>query len=77
MGGAITIKDKKKGARVVKALTKPQSRAKVDAEVGVEGAHVKLELLEAEVKKLKKKVAGHEKTIGLLWKWKLEQEIKR
>jgi len=74
---SITIKDKKKGARVVKALTKPQSRAKVDAEMGVEGAHVKLERLEAEVKKLKEKVAKLSGQYDKLWKWKMEQEMKR
>ena len=74
MDGKLRVKTEKEGKRLVKALTKPQTRAKVEAEIP--GAMDLIEKLQKDVAALKKKVAGHEKIIQKLWVWKMEQEKK-
>lgn len=76
MGGSITIKDKKKGERFVKSLKKGQTRAKVDAETGIPGAMKIIEKLEKRIKDLEKANTSLSTTVGLLWKWKIETEMK-
>ena len=74
MGGKLTAKTEAQGKRMIDGLTKQQTRARVDKEMGVEGAHKKLEALEKEVKALKKEVSTLLGQYRLLWKWKGEME---
>ena len=63
MSGAITIKSKAKGERVVKGLIKTQQDAKIDEELGIEGASKKLQRLERKVELLEKEY----KKISFYW----------
>jgi len=76
MGGTIEIKDKKKGERTVKALLKKQTRAKADAETGIPGTGKRMEQLEKRIKDLEKANSSLTLTVGKLWKWKIETEMR-
>ncbi len=76
MRGAIEIKNKAKGERVVKALKRKQIRAKADADVGISGAGKQIEKLERELAAQGKIIAGLTVVVDKLWKWKMEQEMK-
>ncbi len=76
MNGNITIKDKKKGERVVKRLLKKQTMAKVDKETGIPGAGKQIEALQKEVAALKRANTSLTMTVGKLWKWKCDTREK-
>jgi len=66
MGGAITIKDPKKAKRIMKALTRKQTRDKADAQTAIPGAGERLEKMERQIAKLKEAIAGQEVRIQKL-----------
>ncbi|KKL06486.1 hypothetical protein LCGC14_2595520, partial [marine sediment metagenome] len=53
MGGAVKIPNKKQGERLVKALLRNQTRAKVDTETGIPGAGKQMEKMEKQITSLK------------------------
>ncbi len=76
MGGKLKAKTEEEASRIIKGLTRTQTRAKVDAETGIPGAGKQMEKMAKQIAALKKKVAGHQKTINKLWVWKMAQEMK-
>lgn len=64
MGGAITIKDPKKGKRIVKALTRKQAVDKADEQTGIPGAGERLEKMEKELAKQKITIASQKHRIN-------------
>lgn len=69
MSGSITIKDKKKGARVVKALLRKPTRARADKETGIPGAGIRFEKLEKRIDELESEVAVLRAQTADVWAW--------
>lgn len=76
MGGKLKAKTEKDGKRIVKALTKKQTRAKVDTETGIPGAGKQLEALQKDISALKKANSALTVTVGKLWKDKVERDMR-
>lgn len=67
---------KKNAARTIKALTRGQTRTKVDAEVGIPGAMKIIEKLEKRIGDLEQKISKLSGQYDLLWAWKMESEMR-
>ena len=68
---------KKNAGRTIKALTRQQTKAKVEAEVGVTGAMELIEKVEKELKAQKKVLKKLSGQCDKLWAWKIETELRR
>lgn len=76
MGGAIIIKNKKKGELQVNALLRNQTARKVDAETGISGAGKQMEKMTKRIEALEKAIAQMTSQYNLLIAWKSEQDMK-
>lgn len=58
-------------------LLKPERKRAIEESMSeILDAAAVIDKLQKQVAALKKKVAGHEKTIDKIWAWKMEQEMK-
>jgi len=67
MGGGIHVKDKKKGERVVRALSKPAAERAINESTDLPDAAAAIESLKKEMAKLKKRLRTVESRTGKLW----------
>jgi hypothetical protein len=76
MDGKLHVKTKEQAERLAKSLKRKQTRDKIDAEMGIPGAHKQFEKMQKEIQGLKLLVAGQEVRIQKLMVWKIQQEMK-
>lgn len=76
MSGTLEFKSKQQGERFINQLKKKQTRAKVDTETGIPGYMKLIENLQKDMAALKKANSALTVTVGKLWKWKVETEMK-
>lgn len=76
MGGKLKAKTEKDATRIIKGLTRNQTRVKVDAETGIPGAGKQLEKMEKRIEALEQQIAKISGQYDKLWAWKLQQELK-